>query len=483
MSFVHLVRAEWTKFRTIRGWVVAVVVAILALIAIGFISAEGSHTVAAGPGGQARRVLTGPGGEPVQDDFTFLHKTLGGDGSITVRVSSFTGVGDPLEPWAKAGIIMKDGTTAGSPYAALLLTGGHGVRMQYNFTGDIAGGSASASQARWLKLVRTGSTFTGYASPDGAAWHKIGSARVTGVPASAEVGMLVTSPQHETIEQHFGGTVGDAYSTQASAVFDNITLQGQSASADWTRGSVRSDPGNISANGGAFTIAGSGNIAPSAGAVENGLERTLVGTFAGLIVLIVIAVLFMTSEYRRGMIRTTFAASSRRGRVLAAKALVVGAVGFVAGLIASAIAVPLGQHLLTSNGNLIFAVSNMAEARLIVGTAAMLAVAAIFALAVGTLLRRSLGAVAAVIVLIVLPYLLVTAGILPGEAAKWVLRLTPAAAFSIQQTLMAYPQVSGVYTPAQGFFPLSPWGGFAVLCGYAVVALALATFIVRRRDV
>ena len=62
--------------------------------------------------------------------------------------------------------------------------------------------------------------------------------------------------------------------------------------------------------------------------------------------MIVVAAMFMTAEYRRGLIRTTLAASPRRGRVLAAKAVVIGAVTFVAGLAAAAVAVLLGRHLL-----------------------------------------------------------------------------------------------------------------------------------------
>jgi ABC-type transport system involved in multi-copper enzyme maturation permease subunit len=63
------------------------------------------------------------------------------------------------------------------------------------------------------------------------------------------------------------------------------------------------------------------------------------------------------------------------------------------------------------------------------------------------------------------------------------LRLTPAAAFAIQQSIPAYPQVSGIYTPALGFYPLGPWTGFGVLCAYAALALGLATYLLRRRDV
>ena len=105
------------------------------------------------------------------------------------------------------------------------------------------------------------------------------------------------------------------------------------------------------------------------------------------------------------------------------------------------------------------------------------------ALALGTILRRSALAVTAVIVLIVLPYILAVASVLPAGPAEWLLRVTPAAAFAVQQTLVRYPQVARAYTPADGYFPLAPWAGFAVLCGYTACALGLATYLVRRRDV
>jgi uncharacterized membrane protein len=86
-------------------------------------------------------------------------------------------------------------------------------------------------------------------------------------------------------------------------------------------------------------------------------------------------------------------------------------------------------------------------------------------------------------VAIVLPYFFATAlPVLPASAADWLLRVTPAAAFAIQQTIPRYPQVRAPYTPANGYFPLAPWAGFAVLCGYAVLALALAVILLRRRD-
>jgi hypothetical protein len=71
---------------------------------------------------------------------------------------------------------------------------------------------------------------------------------------------------------------------------------------------------------------------------------------------------------------------------------------------------------------------------------------------------------------------------MPAGAADWVLRVTPAAGFAIRQVLPAYPQVAAGYTPFGDFFPLVPWAGFAVSCAWAALALALATYLLRRRD-
>ena len=135
--------------------------------------------------------------------------------------------------------------------------------------------------------------------------------------------------------------------------------------------------------GGTLTVTGSGDIAPDVPAAAGGggtpIERTLLGAFGGLIAVIVVATMFMTAEYRRGLIRVTLAASPRRGRVLAAKAVVIGAVTFVAGLAGAAAAVPLGERLLRANGNYILPVSALTEVRVVAGTAALLAVAAVLA--------------------------------------------------------------------------------------------------------
>jgi hypothetical protein len=146
--------------------------------------------------------------------------------------------------------------------------------------------------------------------------------------------------------------------------------------------------------------------------------------------------MLMTAEYRRGLIRVTLAASPRRGRVLAAKAVVIGLVTFAAGLVASVIAATVGVRLLSGDqGVHLLPVTLLTEVRVITGTAAVLAVTAV--LAVGAIVRRSAAAITAVIAGIALTYLLGTAPLLPPGAAQWLLRVTPAAGFAIQQSIPA----------------------------------------------
>jgi ABC-type transport system involved in multi-copper enzyme maturation permease subunit len=513
-GFAQLLRAEWTKFRTVRGWVIGMIVALLVIVGIGALT--GANSECGSQMGPNAPMLacpappTGPGGEWVTDSFYFVRQSLAGNGSITVRVTSLTGLysthgavaaggGSPtagmnpgVQPWSKAGIIIKASTRQGAAYAAMMVTGSNGVRMQWDFTHDVAGeaGTVSAASPRWLRLSRDGDTITGYDSADGAYWTRVGTATLTGLPSTAQAGLVAASPGYSVNTTSLGGGSSKGGPTLATGTFDQVSRQGAWPAARWTGQDLQGtmDPA-LSASAQGFTqagdrltVSGSGDIAPDTGDVDI-IKHTLAGTFAGLIAVVVIGVMFITAEYRRGLIRTTLAASPRRGRVLAAKAVVLAAATFAAGLIAAVIVIPVGERLLHANGNPIPPVTMLTWLQVVVGTAALLAVSAVLGLAVGTLLRRSAGAVTAVIAGIVLPYLLATVpGILPVGAEQWLLRVTPAAGFAVQQTLTQYPQVNTVYTPGTGYFPLSPWAGFAVLCAWAAAALALALFLLRRRD-
>jgi ABC-type transport system involved in multi-copper enzyme maturation permease subunit len=505
-GFAQLLRAEWTKFRTVRGWVIGMVVAALVTVLVGILGPVGSSFSCSGPNGQSCGSHTpplGPDGEAVTDSLFLVHQPLAGDGSITVRVSSLTGryldalgapAGSGLQPWSKAGIMFKESTTQGSAYAAMMVTGANGVRMQHNYTGDTAGlpGEVSSTTPRWLRLTRSGDTITGYESADGTKWSVVDTVNLAGQPSTVEAGLFAASPGYTVTTESFGSASGSGGGTLATAFFDHADLQGTKPRGTWTGDDIGGQGGGNSPvtgfqqSGDSFTVSGTGDIAPvvaSRGSLSKTIENGLVGAFAGLIAIIVVATTFLTSEYRRGLIRTTLAASPRRGRVLAAKAVVIGSAAFVTGLVTAAIAVPIVEKLERDKGLYVFPVSALTELRVVAGTGALLAVAAILALAVGTVLRRSAGAATVVIVAIVLPYVFAVASVLPSGASQWLLRLTPAAGFAILQSMPEYPQVAAAYTPADGYFPLGPWGGFAVLCAYAALALVLATFMLRRRDV
>jgi hypothetical protein len=181
------VHAEWTKFRTVRGWIIAMIVAILASVALGLLApaSDSSGCQASGGGGPqsgaacggAPSFILGPGGEPVTDSFYFVHQPLAGDGSITVRLTSLTGGSPRIQPWTKAGVIIKQNQNPGSAYAAMMVTHDHGVRMQWNYTGDTAGlsGAIGPANPRWLRLTRAGDVITGYDSADGTHWTQVGT--------------------------------------------------------------------------------------------------------------------------------------------------------------------------------------------------------------------------------------------------------------------------------------------------------------------
>ena len=351
-------------------------------------------------------------------------------------------------------------------------------------TPTISRDSVSAGAPQWVRLTRSGEVITGYESTDGSSWREIGTARLPGLPATVNVGLFVTSPVS------FDGPTG--YPTQATGSFNHITLTGTTGAA-WRSDSVGMSQADFypslgsgisrSANGD-FVLTGSGDIAP---AVVQGLLGTdtassalLLGLICGMIVLVVVAAMSITSEYRRGLIRTTLAATPQRGRVSAAKIMVIGVLGFVTGAVAAAVAVPFGEKLLAGNGAYVFPASIATTARIIIGCGLVIALTAIAVVALGTILRHSAGAVAAGIVVFVLPYVIGSS--LSGGAETWLFRVSPAAAFSVLAALPQSALVDYPYTFAHGYYPLSPWAGFLVLVGYTAVAVGVARFLLGRRD-
>src|ERR1700730_10740975 len=296
-GFAQLLRAEWTKFRTVRGWVIGIIVALLVIVGIGALTGANSECgIQMGPNAPMLACPappTGPGGGWVTDNFYFVRQPLAGNGSITVRVTAVTGLysthgvvagggGSPtagmtpgVQPWSKAGIIIKASTRQGAAYAAMMVTGSHGVRMQWDFTHDVAGeaGTVSAASPRWLRLTRSGDTITGYDSPGGADWTRVGAATLSGLPSTAQAGLFAASPGYSVNTTSLGGGSSKGGPTLATGTFDQVSQQGVWPAARWTGQDLQGtmDPA-LSPSAQGFTQAGdrltgswSGDVAPGPG--------------------------------------------------------------------------------------------------------------------------------------------------------------------------------------------------------------------------
>lgn len=155
---------------------------------IGSVAAAGSFAIGSG-------VFTLKGsGSDIQnraDELHFAYQRLSGDGEIRARITSQT----RTSSWAKAGVMIRESLSSGSKNATVLLTPSYGVRMQRRSssggsTTAWSGGSGAAPV--WLRLVRSGSTLSGYRSSDGSSWSKIGSVSIS-MAKDIYVGLVVTS--------------------------------------------------------------------------------------------------------------------------------------------------------------------------------------------------------------------------------------------------------------------------------------------------
>jgi hypothetical protein len=102
---------------------------------------------------------------------------------------------DATGAWAKAGIVVRnDLSAARSPgYVILSATPSNGVVMQWDSNGDglldATLNTGFSAYPTYLKLVRHGTTFTGYASRDGRTWSQVAQADVPSAAATQDVGL------------------------------------------------------------------------------------------------------------------------------------------------------------------------------------------------------------------------------------------------------------------------------------------------------
>jgi ABC-2 type transport system permease protein len=198
---------------------------------------------------------------------------------------------------------------------------------------------------------------------------------------------------------------------------------------------------------------------------------SLTGLLFGQLAIGVLGILVMSAEYGTGTIRATLAAIPNRPLVLATKALVFTAVSVVVGLAVSFVAFFIGQAVLS--GSTPHAVlADPGVLRAVIGGGLYLAVLGLLALGLATIVRHTAGAISAFVgVLFILPLI---AQALPSSIRDDIGKFLPA---NIGATLTSV--VPGFRSSTSAF---SPWVGFAILCGYAVVALGVGAWLLQRRD-
>jgi len=198
-------------------------------------------------------------------------------------------------------------------------------------------------------------------------------------------------------------------------------------------------------------------------------QLSLAGLYVGQLVIAVLGALTITSEYSTGMIRTTLSAQPRRGVVFAAKAVVFAVISLVTGLITSFASFFLGQALMSGH-HLSVTLGDPNVLRAVIGGGLFLAACGMLAYGLGAILRHTAGAITAAIGLLFVLSVLTT--FLPGSWQDHVDKWMPAIAGSQVWATKVLPDSHQ--------FPA--WGGFAVLAGYAAVAVVVGLVCFRTRD-
>ncbi len=143
-----------------------------------------------------------------RDEFHFVHRTVTGDVTLTVRVARL----DLVSDWSRAGLMVRASLDPSAAHASTLMTAAFGPILQARAT---AGGPTLYSHRlygdapQWLRLSRVGNTFTGFRSFDGVDWTTITSVELA-LPATVVVGLATSS-----------NNAGAA----TTAVFENLVVE------------------------------------------------------------------------------------------------------------------------------------------------------------------------------------------------------------------------------------------------------------------
>lgn len=194
------------------------------------------------------------------------------------------------------------------------------------------------------------------------------------------------------------------------------------------------------------------------------------GALWGQIALCVLGAMIFAGEYSTGMIRSSLLAVPRRTPVLLAKAAVLAGLTFAVAEIVAFTSFFAGQAVISKHVPI--SLGDPGVLRAVVGAGVYLAVTALFALSIGTIVRHVAGAITLVLALtLVLP---TVSGVLPGRIGTYLADYIPGG--HAGQMIMSSGHGSSTYI-------LSPWQGLAVSCAWTVLTLSLAALSLSRRDV
>ena len=144
----------------------------------------------------------------LNDAFRFVHQPSSGDCSVTVRVGSLINT----DGWARAGAMIRDGSSSNALNALICVTPGNGVTFQ---TRQVSGGSTALAQVtgvtapKWLRITRTGNQFVGsYSDNSNGPWTQVGPAQTFTMSNTPAIGLVVGSNSSGT----------------TTATFDNVSV-------------------------------------------------------------------------------------------------------------------------------------------------------------------------------------------------------------------------------------------------------------------
>jgi ABC-2 type transport system permease protein len=197
---------------------------------------------------------------------------------------------------------------------------------------------------------------------------------------------------------------------------------------------------------------------------------SLSGFFLAQLAIGTLGVVVITSEYQTGSIRATLTATPQRTQVLIAKASVFAAAAAVTGIVASTASFLVGQTILAQK-HLQTHLGDPVALRSVLGAGLYLAVLGLLGLGLGTLIRRTAGAIATLVGLILILPVLVQ-----GLPASWQDAITRYLPSTAGQAVIGHTK----FTPPG--HQLTPWTGLGLLCAYTAATLIAAAVSLNRRD-